>query len=518
MQRQVLFPLLFLLETAFLLQAQTTFNKRLHFGYPTAVLTSVVATDSCYYATGLVADTLYPHKEGILFVKFGLDGNVVFQKTVTAPGKAYKAWANTLIPLEDGGFALSGYTIDTLMKAIFIRYDSGGDTIFTKEYFNPYYPEQDYFRPYDMKQTPEGGFVVASWMGTLSVGNGDVSILKIDGLGNEEWHKVYGNTLRERPESIIVTENGDIIVGAQRNNTNMAVEDYTYTTWIFGLNSQGGHQWSYFSPFGVLRDAANDMILLGDGSLLIASGIGTEYDWPSVNVVYFEKYILKLDPNKNKEWEMEFQGQYPSSLTRTSNLILTGDGSEFIAAGTSTYVYPSEDSLTRKGWLFKGTISGDSLWTREYVFLNNQRSSHTIYDIKETKDNRFIIAGESFDRTYQDSVPQQAWLLNVDQYGCLVPGCQLVGTKEVPLQEMDLVIYPNPVADYLNFYLNADSGQIGKGQFQIMDMTGKQKALFDSHSPGTTFIVPVMDYPAGTYVLQYLERGIVKTSKLFIVP
>ena len=151
MKRHVLFSLLFLLKTAFLLQAQTTFNQRLHFGYPTAVLTSVVATDSCYYATGLIADTLYPHREGILFVKFDLDGNVVFQKTVANPGKAYKNWANTLIPLEDGGFALSGYTIDTLMKAIFIRYDSGGDTLFTKEYFNPYYPVQDYFRPYDMK-------------------------------------------------------------------------------------------------------------------------------------------------------------------------------------------------------------------------------------------------------------------------------------------------------------------------------------------------------------------------------
>jgi hypothetical protein len=153
-----------------------------------------------------------------------------------------------------------------------------------------------------------------------------------------------------------------------------------------------------------------------------------------------------------------------------------------------------------------------------YVFLNNQRNSHTIYDVKETKDNGFIIAGESFDRTYQDSVPQQAWLLKVDQYGCLVPGCQLVNTGEVSVKKPDLVIYPNPTIDYLNFYLNTNPGQAGEGQFRITDISGKQKALFDSDSPGTTFIVPVMDYPAGTYVLQYLERGIVRTSKLFVVP
>jgi hypothetical protein len=261
---------------------------------------------------------------------------------------------------------LSGYTVDTLMRAIFIKYDSDGDTVFLKEYFNPNYPLEDYFRPLDMKQTHDGGFVMTSWMGTLDVGNTDISILKLDSLGNVEWHKIFGTPFRERPESVIVAENGDILVGTQRNNSNLVVENYTCNTWIFGLNSQGGYLWSYFSPSGVLRDAANDMILLEDGSLLVASGVGTEIEWPSVNDIYFEKYILKLDPNKNKEWDIEFPGQYPSSLTRTSNLILVGDESEFLATGTSTYVFPSEDSLTRKGWLFKGTISGDSIWTREY--------------------------------------------------------------------------------------------------------------------------------------------------------
>lgn len=482
------------------------------------MLTSIVPTDSCYYATGLIADTLSPHKAGNIFVKFDLEGNVVYQKAITSSQRSYQSWANTLIPLENGGFALSGYTLDTLMRALFIRFDSNGDTLFTREYLNPNYPLANFFRPYDMKQTQDGGFVMASWLGTSMVGNSDISVLKIDSAGNEQWHKVFGYGLRERPESILVAANGDIIVGAQRNNTNTTNNNYTYITWIFGLNSQGGYKWSYYSPYGLLRDAANDMILLDDGSLLVASGIGTEYPRSSVNVVFFEKYLLRLDSNKNKEWDMEFPGQYPSDLTRTSNLILIGDGSEFLAAGTSTYAYPSEESWTRKGWLYKGSTSGDSIWTREYVFLENEQNSQIIYDIKETNEQGFIIVGESFDWTEQDSILQQAWLLKVDQYGCLVPGCQLVNTAEIPARDIDLVIYPNPAADYLNFYLHADPGKVDEGRFLIMDISGKEIVRFESASPGTTFIVPVMSYPAGTYVLQYLERGIVKTSKLFVIP
>ena len=54
--------------------AQNTFNKRLHFNFPAAVLTSIVSTDSCYYATGIIADSIPPYNTGNIFVKFDLTG------------------------------------------------------------------------------------------------------------------------------------------------------------------------------------------------------------------------------------------------------------------------------------------------------------------------------------------------------------------------------------------------------------------------------------------------------------
>jgi hypothetical protein len=525
MYRIIFFISLFSLGVSHPSHAQNTFNKRFRFDYLAAVLTSVVATDSCYYATGVIADTIFPPlRVGNLFVKFDLDGNVVFQKALTGPGRHYETWANTLIPLEDGGFVLSGYTIDTLMRAIFIRYNAEGDTLFTKEYFNTNYPLKDYLRPYDMKQTPDGGFVLANWFGTPTVGDTEVSVLKIDSQGNEQWHKIYGTPLRERPESILVAQNGDIIVGALRNNTNMVNNNYIFTTWIMGLNGEGDMVWSYFSPYGELRGAANDMVLLDDGSLLVASGVGTERFSTSVNQVFFEKYLMKLNPAPyNIEWDLEFNGQHPSSLTKMSNLIMTNGGNNFVAAGTSYHQisvpgpFGWENTWTTKGWLAKGTLSGEVEWEREYLFFENQQNKHTIYSIKETEDLGFIIAGESRDGSYQAEYPQQGWLLKLDEHGCLVPGCQLVNSEEIFIEKPELAIFPNPASDFLNFYLRSPAGENQEGAFRIVDMSGKEILRYDRVSSGATFIVPVASYPSGTYVLQYLENGVVKTSKLFIV-
>ena len=49
--------------------AQDTYSYRFDFGFPAAVLTSILSTDSCYYATGVIADSVPPYEAGNIFVK-----------------------------------------------------------------------------------------------------------------------------------------------------------------------------------------------------------------------------------------------------------------------------------------------------------------------------------------------------------------------------------------------------------------------------------------------------------------
>ena len=128
------------------------------------------------------------------------------------------------------------------------------------------------------------------------------------------------------------------------------------------------------------------------------------------------------------------------------------------------------------------------------------------------------MCGEARDWSGTDSIPQQAWLLKLDQYGCLVPNCY-TATEEAPTGEepaIRLAIYPNPTADYLNFYLRTPR-PVKEASFRIVSAEGRLVQSFQSDRPDVTFIVPVWDWAAGVYFLQYLEEGMVKGSERFVV-
>ena len=85
--------------------AQITFNHRLHFDRPNAILTSVLSTDSCYYASGVVTQ---PNNfdGGNIFVKFDLNGEILFQKVVESSYKAYECWNGSTLINENNNLSL----------------------------------------------------------------------------------------------------------------------------------------------------------------------------------------------------------------------------------------------------------------------------------------------------------------------------------------------------------------------------------------------------------------------------
>jgi hypothetical protein len=497
---------------------QNTFNKRLHFNFPAAILTSVVPTDSCYYATGLIADSLPPFYPGNVFLKFDLEGNQELLKVLKSPNKTYETWFNTLTPLDNGEFIVSGFTFDSLSKALLIKYNNIGDTIFTKAYSNPFSPAQDFIHPRDMKTCPDGGFVFAAHIAGMPNGpyqNADFWIVKTDSLGNVEWDKIIGNNYWDRPFSIAVDDQGNVVVGGHKANINLVTQNYTFQTYLTQLDSLGNIQWSYLTPTSVgLRDAANDMILLEDGSLVIASGVGWEQERSSVNVVYFDKLIYKINPLHEIEWETSFKELELTGTAMTSNLIKVTDGSGYIIAGTDGEDLPGQNTFTIRGWIGKVSLNGDSIWTRKFIGIDNNNNRHQIYDLKETPDGGFILCGESKNPD-ADSIPQQAWLLKLDPYGCLVPGCHLIDATEETKPEIKLAIYPNPTSDYLNFYLRTPV-PVREASFRIVNAAGAVVREFKNDMPGATYMVPVWEWAAGIYFLQYLENGLVRCSEQFV--
>ncbi|MBX2929934.1 MAG: T9SS type A sorting domain-containing protein [Saprospiraceae bacterium] len=510
--------------SANLLTSQITFNKRFSPGFPAAILSNVIATDSCYFLTGTIADSMPPHRPGGLFLKTDLEGNPQIVKTIRSQTQSFQIWNPDFAILPDGTFAVAARKNDSISKATLVRFDQNGDTLLTHSFTSLHQPPfSTFIWPRAFTPHPDGGFVFASDIQGLPWGgynHGDIWVVKMNSTGQIEWHNKLGNHWHERPLSLLIDEDNNIIVGGWKANISFVTSGYIYQNYIIKLDNNGTILSSYLSPVSSgLRRGAADMVLLDDGSLVIASGVGHEIAIPSVNGISFENYIFKLNPAHVIEWEITFPEPVRTGAAELNKIIAVSDGSGFVAAGKQGVLQPSLNALSVHGWIGKITPNGDSLWSRLYIGIDQLKNRHNIYGLKETPDGGFILCGDSQNSgtLAPGEIRQQAWLLKLDQYGCLVPGCHITTSAAEPAPErLRLALYPNPAAEYLNFYLRAPAGVGSELSFRIFDAGGRLLREFPHASPDATYVVSVWDWPAGMYVLQCVSGGQVLAVEQFM--
>ncbi len=492
---------------------QTTFNKIFDFNFPSTIFTSVLPTDSCYYVTGVFVDTLLPVRIGNIFVKFDLSGEPVFHKTLSAQSKFYETWFGDLLPTPDGNLIDIGFTTDTVRKALIIKYSPEGDTLLTREYFSINYPEFTFIVPTEIRKKETGGYVMLNTHDSGS--NPDISIMVLDSNLNLTQHTAYGGIFSELPFSLILDENGGFIVGSGRDNTNKTSNNFFSQTYTIKTDSLGVIQWTWHSPMEQLQDIARAMVQTEDGGLVIASGTGIEVPTnSSSSSLRWDGLIFKLDAERNVEWSTELRGLRPTMITQLNKLIAMEDGSGYVAFGRIAEDV-TDGTPRASAWMVKISTEGDSLWSRYYNFIDSIDSDPTPYDFKRTADGGFIAVGET-DTDIPGAPSQVGWILKTDEFGCLVPGCNIVVAVTEAESEVRLSLYPNPATDFLNVYFRSPNLK-GEAGFRIIDAAGRLMREFKSRLPDVTLIVPVSDYAPGVYFLQYLEKGLLRKTEKFLV-
>jgi len=310
----------------------------------------------------------------------------------------------------------------------------------------------------------------------------------------------------------------------------------TYHTLIYEVDTSGEVREAFVSD--TMREAASEMLIDKDGNCIYISSFVKYYieDWIGTDRYYKRRHysINKLDKDFNLVWEKPCGLKY--DLTgyngKTGKVILSSEGDSYIVA-VSQANYPwnitweGRDSMRKTGLspmivgvLSKFTTAGDALWTRSYSVVNDTsvgRIEHIIKDITYAPDRGYLIYGDvtNIRKNGDTFALNHAWLFKVDDYGCLVPGCQegdSTVTEDLG-QDVGVKLYPNPVSDRLYIYQTGEDTK----HYTIYDISGKKINEWSGRLNNNTYIVDVSKYHKGIYVLTLETADGKQSSRKFVV-
>jgi len=506
-------------------------GNSLHLDYAAAVFSGVYATDSCFYLSGLVSDTLPPYyPAGILWSKYGYDGGLLEHNTYFKEGQELLNFYTDIEPYR-GGFVISAEARKHPgMSANLLYFDQFGEVTEHVE-IDYFFPLHDYsfILPTKLAIGPEDKILLPTReRNPVGTNNTETVLQLFDSTGNILWRYNHGlihnEDLKDFPVEVAAF-GSHFIVACWLSNDNKVFKNYDTQNYLFAIDTTGAVLWEYYSPEEVLMREPEALYVEEDGSVIVSTFLGEEFiiNASSHGMEWHTNYIYKLNPPNEVEWSVSFEQPYPTigNLSNLHKIIKATDDSGYVIAGHVTQL-DEEEGPDIRGWLLKISPEGDSLWSRRFRYLdpNPQTDFHEFYDLEATPDGGYLMAGQV---KWEAGPPpiQQGWLVKVDEWGCLVPGCHLPSSTNEPSQtlQLSLQLYPNPATEAVNIFLKDEHiARRRQAEIRLVDMQGK---VLQHHAAGkldeVTNMLPLYGLAAGPYLLQYVADGEVLCSEKLIV-
>jgi len=233
----------------------------------------------------------------IYLVKTDALGDTLWTKTYGGSGQTSAA---SVQQTTDGGYIITGLTgPDGNFHAdvYLVKTNAQGDSTWTRTYGGL---GNDCGN--SVRQTSDGGYIIAG-IYTFSSTNCDVYLIKTDSVGDTAWTRTYGGASNDVGNSVRQTTDGGYIV-AGYTDSHMSGDDDVY---LIKTNSSGDTLWT--STFGGSgADQGNTVRQTADGGYVIA-GYSSSYDGALADV-----YLIKTDASGRLDVE-EPPARHPASTT-----------------------------------------------------------------------------------------------------------------------------------------------------------------------------------------------------------
>lgn len=482
-----------------------TFNERLPLSSPHSLFSGVVVQDDNIYVSGTRIDSLPPYYSIDFLAQFNYNGELLNRQDIGVGENIRKVSFPTLIN-DENNITYSGVRIDSTRNVVIVNFDAGGNFLWENDYDSYYInPETNFVVSLGLVQDENRNYYSVN-NSQLPNGYNNVILTKMDSLGNTIFEKPFGiSNKMDVATQIINCSDGNLCMVITQYNHDEALDLYEYQSCLIKTDTLGNTLWTYKSPLEQGQIGfPGGIVEADDGGFVINARYGYEQNIVYPRYMEWEKYIYKISSTGELEWELEVPSAWMSRSQEAWRMIKTSDNSGYVMVATDLLYDGGQEVTTpvsKRGWLGKVDDDGNLLWARNYVGVNSLRNYQVLYDVKETADGGLVAVGYSEDDT-ADTLALQAWIIKTDEYGCIVPGCQVTNTENPNLPQIKTSLYPNPVSDILNIWYNDPHFDYrNPPQFRITDVSGKVWSEFETDTNDTTLMVSVRELPPGSYFL-----------------
>ena len=302
-----------LAPTAF---AQDTLWTRTYGGVDRDVCNCVRQTvDGGYVLAGLTDDYYGPFDAQYYLVKVDQFGDTLWSRKYG--GDSYEE-AHCVDVTSDGGYILAGDTYSYgagHADFYLVKTDALGDTLWTSVHGSP-----GFDKARSVQQTTDGGYIVGGWISPEGL-NPDVYLVKTDEYGDVVWTRTYGGSANDYGRSVRQTTDGGYVIAGGTYSFGAGGWD----VYLVKTDSSGDTLWTRTYD-GDNRDGARSVEQTADGGYILAGYANYVFNPPYEH--YSDLFLVKTDSNGTAEWSRMFSwGQEQ----RGHSVLQSGDGGYVVA-------------------------------------------------------------------------------------------------------------------------------------------------------------------------------------------
>jgi len=279
----------------------------------------------------------------------------------------------------DGGYIVAGSTRSYGAGAFdvyLVKTDGRGDTLWTRTFGG----DSDDVA-YSVEQTGDSGYVLAGYTKSFGAGAEDVYLIKVNGRGDTLWTRTFGGVSYDVARSVQQTSDGGYVVAGYTKSFGASDDIYLIRT-----NAQGETLWTR-TYGGTGRDHGYSVQETFGGGFVLTGTLS------------YSAYLVITSAAGETLWTRTFPWSHLNTGTSVQ---------QTLDSGFAVAAYDFDLIGYNTPMLLRYNAAGDTVWTRKYKGTNNYFDC-----VRQSQDRGFIVAG----RSWSSAKGEDAWLMKFSSVG-----------------------------------------------------------------------------------------------------